>query len=204
VAVTEFHQLSPGLWSWQTYDSSVKADLFSSAFSSSAGLWIVDPIPLPEAQLSQVSEAAPIIGIVVTNANHQRSARAYSDLFSAPIFAHKDAFPDARPTRLTEVTDSAVIGGEWEVIGIEGAVAGEIALYHSSGGGTFIIGDAIINFEPYGFSFLPRKYCLNEKQMRNSLRQLLARPAERLLFAHGTPILSGGGARLAELLEARH
>jgi len=62
----------------------------------------------------------------------------------------------------------------------------------------------LINFEPYGFSFLPRKYCLNEKQMRSSLHQLLARPAERMLFAHGVPILSGATARLRHLSNADH
>jgi len=88
------------------------------------------------------------------------------------------------------------------VIEVEGAVTGEIALYHSSNGGTLIVGDALINFEPYGFTLLPRKYCLSEKQMRSSLHQLLTRPAERMLFAHGTPILSGANARLQQLLDA--
>jgi hypothetical protein len=197
----EFQPLSPGIWTWQNYDSSVKADLFSSALQTSSGIWIVDPIPLPEPQLSDLSGTAPIAGIVVTNANHQRSAAVFSDRFSVPIFSHKDAFPDPKPDRWKEVTDASAFDRELQVIEIEGAVAGEIALYHSSGGGTLMVGDAIINFEPYGFTFLPRKYCLNEKQMRNSLRQLLGRPVERLLFAHGTPILSGASPRLRQLLE---
>ena len=87
------------------------------------------------------------------------------------------------------------------MIEIEGAVDGEIALYHADNRGTFIVGDALINWDPYGFAFLPRKYCLNEKRMRRSLRQLLARPAERILFAHGTPLLSGASARLRQLLD---
>jgi hypothetical protein len=86
---------------------------------------------------------------------------------------------------------------------MEGAVAGEIALYHPSNGGTLVVGDALINFEPRGFTFLPRKYCENEKKMRSSLRQLLAKPAERLFFSHGTPILSGATDRLRQLLEAK-
>jgi len=53
-------------------------------------------------------------------------------------------------------TNGAAIGGELEVIEIEGAVAGEIALYYASNGGTLIVGDALINFEPYSFSLLPR------------------------------------------------
>src|SRR6266487_3581376 len=89
-----------------------------------------------------------------------------------------------------------------EVIAIEGAVAGEIALYQPANGGTLITGDALINFEPYGFTFLPRKYCMNEKTMRRSVRKLLTYQTERMFFAHGTPILAGAGARLQQLLDA--
>jgi len=200
----DFHQLSPGLWVWQNYDSSVKADLFSSAILTSAGIYIVDPIVLADANLRQLSDEAMITGIIVTNANHPRASSAYSDRFSAPILADAHSFPDLKPARFTEARDASGIGGELEVVEIEGAVAGEIALYHASNGGTLIVGDALINFEPHGFSFLPRKYCLDEKQMRSSLHRLLARPAERMLFAHGLPILSGASARLRRLLDVDH
>src|SRR5205085_11128967 len=93
------------------------------------------------------------------------------------------------------------IGGELEVLKVEGAVDGEIALYQASNGGTLIVGDALINLEPYGFGLLPRKYCLNEKLIRSSLCELLARPAERMLFAHGMPVVSGATARLRRLLD---
>jgi glyoxylase-like metal-dependent hydrolase (beta-lactamase superfamily II) len=204
VQTPDFHQLLPGLWAWQSYDSTVKADLFSSAIRTSAGTYIVDPIALPEADLGRLFERALVAGIIVTNANHPRASSAYSDRFSAPIFGDAQSFPDLKPARFAEAKKGAAIGGELEVIEIEGAVAGEIALYHASNGGTLIVGDTLVNFEPYGFSFLPRKYCLNEKQMRNSLPQLLARPAERLLFAHGTPILSGASQRLQQLLCQDH
>jgi hypothetical protein len=204
VPVPDFHQLLPGLWVWQHYDSFVKADLFSSAILTNTGTYMVDPIPLADSQLQQLSQAATVLGIIVTNANHSRASSAYSDRVSVPILAHAQSFPDLKPARFTEIKNGIRIDGELEVIDIEGAVAGEIALYHASNGGTFIVGDALINFEPYGFSFLPRKYCLNEKQMRSSLRQLLSRPAERMLFAHGTPILSEATARLRRLLDADH
>jgi glyoxylase-like metal-dependent hydrolase (beta-lactamase superfamily II) len=204
VPLSDFHQLLPTLWVWQNYDSVVKADLFSSAILTNAGLYIVDPIPLPDPHLCQLPQAPTVAGIIVTNANHSRASSAYSDRFSVPLLAHAQSFPDSKPARFTEIENGTRIGGELEVIHVEGAVAGEIALYHASNGGTVIVGDALINFEPSGFTFLPRKYCLNQKQMRSSLGQLLSRPAERMLFAHGTPILSGATGRLRQLLEAGH
>ena len=86
------------------------------------------------------------------------------------------------------------------MIGIEGAAPGEIALHYAGNGGTLIVGDALVNFEPYGFSFLPPKYCSNEKQMRGSLQKLSHHKAERILFAHGTPILSSASERFRGLL----
>jgi hypothetical protein len=73
-------------------------------------------------------------------------------------------------------------------------------LYCPDHGGSIIVGDALIHFDPYGFTFLPAKYCTNHKEMRHSLRKLLHYRAERMFFAHGTPILSKAGERLKHLL----
>ena len=89
------------------------------------------------------------------------------------------------------------------MIEIEGAAPGEIALYQSANGGTVIVGDTLINFDPYGFTLLPKKYCENQKRMRSSLGKLLNKPAARMLFAHGMPILSNATERLRLLLESQ-
>ena len=79
-------------------------------------------------------------------------------------------------------------------IAIEGAPAGEIAIYADADGGSLVIGDALINMGSYGFTFLPAKYCANHKQMRRSLRKLLDYEFERILFAHGLPIVANAQA----------
>ena len=63
-----------------------------------------------------------------------------------------------------------------------------------------VVGDALINFEPYGFGLLPAKYCRDFKRMRQALTKLLDYSFERILFAHGTPILAGARERLEKLL----
>ena len=194
-------RLLPGLFVWENYDSAVKAELFSSAIVTSTGLYIVDPIPLLAERVAELMDVAPVSGVIVTNSNHRRAASDYANMFVAPIFAHAESFPEPELPCLIEIDDGQRIGNELEVVTIDGAPPGEIALYHSPDGGTLIVGDALINFEPYGFTFLPRKYCRSAKEMRRSLRKLLARQAERLLFAHGTPILSGASARLQQLLD---
>ena len=66
-----------------------------------------------------------------------------------------------------------------------------------------VMGDALINFEPYGFTFLPSKYCSNSKLMRASLGKLLDYSFERMLFSHGEPIVCNARERLKALLDAR-
>ena len=65
-------RLLPGLFVWQEYDSAVKAELFSSAIVTWAGLCIVDPIPLVDKR--ELMDVAPVSGVVVTNSNHLRAA----------------------------------------------------------------------------------------------------------------------------------
>jgi hypothetical protein len=201
VAARDFHQVAPGLLLWHHYSKAVKADLFSTAIATASGIYLVDPIPLAKESLVALAKLGPIAGVVVTNGNHQRASLNYAERFQIPIFARRGALPPKAKSRLVEIQDGAKIGTELEVTAIDGAATGEIALYHPADGGTTVVGDALINFEPYGFTTLPRKYCTNEKEMRRSLQKLLARKAERMLFAHGMPILSRATARLRELLD---
>ena len=194
-------QITPSLFTWQAYDRAVKADLFSSAIVTARGILLVDPIPLERESLDDLAGSGGVAGIVVTNGNHLRATTDYSAKFSRPIFATTVAFCDASLV-FRHVADGDKISDELRVIEIEGAGIGEIALYHEAADGTLIVGDALINFEPYGFTFLPAKYCSNEKEMRRSLRKLLAYKAERMLFAHGLPILSRASERLQGLLES--
>lgn len=197
----DLYQPFPGLFFWQYYDSKIKAELCSSAILVSEKIYLVDPILLEASQLNRLRRTAPPAGIIVTNANHVRASAYYSKELSVPILAHRATFQGKQPPPFEELKGGGKICAELEVIAIEGAVAGEIALYDPLKGGTFIVGDALINFEPSGFTVLPRKYCLNERQLRQSMWERLSRPAERMLFAHGTPILSGANARLRRLLE---
>jgi glyoxylase-like metal-dependent hydrolase (beta-lactamase superfamily II) len=198
----ELLEITPSLFIWQAFDPAARVELFSTSFVLRRQIVIVDPVRLESSQLSELRKRGCIAGVVVTNANHHRAATWYSQEFSAPIFALGEGFHGPKPGRRTEVRDASKIVGQLEVVEIEGAVAGELALYHAADGGTLVVGDALINFEPYGFAFLPRKYCRDEKQMRRSLGKLLDRPAERMFFAHGMPVLAGATARLRQLIEA--
>jgi Metallo-beta-lactamase superfamily len=200
IEAAELQHLSQFLWLWQAYDPAVKSELFSSAAQIGDRLFLIDPIPLAAAALAEMTAAGSVSGVLVTNANHPRAAAAFARQFDAPIFATEPVLSEFGATNTVAIADGAQIAPGVAAIGLAGAAPGEVAFHFAEDGGTIIIGDALINFEPYGFTLLPSKYCSDQRQMRGSLKQLLDWPFERLLFAHGAPILSSARARLGTLL----
>jgi glyoxylase-like metal-dependent hydrolase (beta-lactamase superfamily II) len=193
----ELCRVSTAFTIWYTHDSTVKADLFSTAFSARNELTVVDPIALPQTLRTELDSLGHLTTIVVTNANHLRDTANFSR--SASIFAPTEL--DADLTNNHALSDGLQIG-PFRAIKIDGAADGEFALYHPDDGGTLIVGDALINFESHGFDLLPRKYCTNQKHMIRSLRRLLDLDFNRIFFAHGNPIVTRARERLASLLSS--
>jgi len=202
-AAQEFDLVAPGILVWQVYDPAVKADLFSTALETPAGTYLVDPVELGAEAMQNLEGRQKITGIVATNGNHERAACRFAQRFSVPIYLHAGLGSLDGLPRTIGLQDHEEIAAGLSAITIDGAPAGEIALYYEGDGGTLVLGDALINFEPHRFGFLPAKYCRDFKLMRRSLPKLLDYAFERMLFAHGTPILSGARAKLEQLLAAQ-
>jgi hypothetical protein len=195
---SETQIIRPGLAYWQAYDPAVKTDLCCCAFDSPEGLVFCDPVPLEAAALDDLLDLqgkgrAPG-AILLTSANHERHAAALARQFGLEIWARSAARGHVAATRWFEEGD-CLFGAE--AIALEGFAAGETAFHLE---GVLLLGDALINIAPYGFAILPDKYCEDPKLARESLRKLLRYPVEVLAFAHGLPIVSEAGSRLAALV----
>lgn len=198
----EFAQVAPGVFTWHVYDPAVKADLCSTALETPSGTYLIDPVGLEAEALRNLESRRQISGIVVTNENHERATPRFAERFSVPIHVYAGVGGALALPGTIELQDNGAVSPGLTVVAIAGAPLGEIALHYDANGGTMVIGDALINFEPYGFALLPSKYCRDFKLMCLSLPRLLDYPFERMLFAHGTPIRSGARARLEQLLAA--
>jgi glyoxylase-like metal-dependent hydrolase (beta-lactamase superfamily II) len=194
----EIEPVVPGIFLWRYHDPAIKTDLFSTGLQTDSGTFLIDPASLAPDAMTQLSRVA---GIVVTNENHVRAAAKFAERFHAPIYAGAmtaAALPNATPIDLENPFAPGLTA-----IPVDGAAAGEIVIHWDAESGTMVMGDALINFEPYGFTFLPSKYCSNFKVMRASLMKLLDYSFERMLFSHGEPILSHARERLERLLGQR-
>jgi Metallo-beta-lactamase superfamily len=196
----EVDEVAPGILIWQAYDSKIRADLFSTALTTHTGTYVVDPIPLASDGLRSLRAQRRAVGIFVTNVNHARAAAAFARTLSLPIFAHGELSGTPDFPHVTAVQDGEVLSRGLTAVALDGGPAGEMALHYNDNGGTMILGDALINFEPHGFGVLPAKYCLDANLMHQSLAKLLNYAFERMLFAHGTPILSGARVHVEQLL----
>jgi glyoxylase-like metal-dependent hydrolase (beta-lactamase superfamily II) len=197
--MTEFTRILPNYALWHSYDRKLNAELFSTALLAGNELTVIDPIALPPAHQRELDSAGLVVRIVITNANHAREAVTFAQSYSAPIFAPLELRAELPLSHCLQ-HDLAI--GPLRVIRIEGAAEGEFAFYHRDDGGTVIVGDALINFDPHGFTFLPRKYCTNQKQMIRSLRKLLDLDFARIFFAHGNPIMVRAREKLESLLNS--
>src|SRR5262245_21558765 len=56
IRADEFQTVTPRVFSWQAYDPQVKCDLSSVALLTEEGLVLVDPIPLRDEALNQLTE----------------------------------------------------------------------------------------------------------------------------------------------------
>ncbi|HEV2806242.1 MAG TPA: hypothetical protein VGW57_15070 [Chthoniobacterales bacterium] len=199
----EIEAVAAGVLIWRAYDPTVKADLFSTAIGAGTRNYLIDPIDLAPQAMADLQNRGPIAGIIITNENHERAAGRFAEKLRVPIHVHANLLPATSLTAVQPMRDHDVLDQEITIVALEGGPAGEIAVHSSGASGTMVIGDALINVEPYGFAILPAKYCSNLKTLRRSLPTLLDYSFERMLFAHGMPILSGARQRLEELLRRR-
>jgi glyoxylase-like metal-dependent hydrolase (beta-lactamase superfamily II) len=191
----EFQLIRPGLFFWQAYDPAVKIDLCCCALETAGGILFCDPVPLDSLAEEELIAARTPRAILLTNANHERNAALLARRYGIEIWAPSAARGQVQATRW--YAEGPILDGDLEAIALEGFAPGETALWWQD---VLLLGDALINLPPYGFTMLPRKYCEDAEAAANSLKKLLRFPVETLTFAHGLPLVSQTRQRLADLI----
>ena len=194
---TAIEEVLPGIFRWEQYSPEHKVELTSHAIIQEGRIFVFDPIPLASAAMALLVERASMTAIVLTNENHQRDAVSWRNQCNVPIWAAAEAmlpWPDVRRFQRSETEWQG-----WKVQWLDGAAGGEVALRWDRES-VVVCGDAIVNLPGRGLELLPEKYCRNQTQLKQSLRILAACPFERLLMAHGRPVLAEASQCVGRLL----
>ena len=186
-------RIEDGLWRWTglhpewTPDSDWEEEVGCVYYEASDAIVLFDPLVPPEDTVGflaaldrDLERTGRPLTILLTVPWHGRSAGRLVELYGATVGARPP--DDVSPFRITGT------GGEAET------------LYWLPGPRALVAGDVLLG-DPLRLcpdSWLPEE--LRGAPVRESLRPLLDLPIERVLTAHGEPVLEGGRDALAELL----
>lgn len=180
-------RVADGIWRWNAFSPHHQVDLTSHLVWDGVNCIVFDPLPLSDSLWA--SWPLPIMPdfLITTNANHQRAVASWLNRFPKAAYRAGDGWSQtelARDDSQGLVTVGIPVG--WSVHRLTGGAPGETAL-HCPKMDLLVFGDAVVHLPSRGLELLPDKYCMNPVELRRSL--LTLPPAERALFAHGTPIL---------------
>ena len=142
-AAASFVHQSSNLLSWNAYDPSIKADLTSNAILTQNSWWFIDPIQPPD-DYHAALDGKPVLGILLTNENHQRDARRLARELGAKIYAHEAAVPHLPNPPNGTFKDKKTIKQGPKPYFIPGPSYGETSYFFKEQK-ILAIGDALIN-----------------------------------------------------------
>lgn len=192
------NEITAGLWHWKAMHPAIGIEV--SSYYVEDGGTLIDPM-LPAEGVGWFREHGEPQRIVLTNRHHYRDSDAFHKEFGCPVLCHEaglhefEAGPEVDGFRFSDQVAPGIVALEVGAICPE-----ETALHIDLGEGLLCFADGLINHGGLGFvpdSLLGEDPDGVKRGLRDSLRALVDRPFDGLLFAHGDP-LPGGGKRALE------
>jgi hypothetical protein len=201
-------ELSRGLWRWSAPHPEWKPGAPESAhdwprevscvlFQTSASALFIDPLlPADGKTFWQWADdccRGRAVAVLTTVGFHSRSRDAVIERYGAASYG-----PDA------DAETEQILPGGVQTFAI--APLGETVVWISSQR-TLVIGDALVGVAGGGLRVCPDSWLdyapepITPVELRDYLRPLLELPVERVLVAHGEPVLERGHAALEQALE---
>ena len=192
-----------GGWMWSAWQPDRGMAFNSYLFERGGGFAAVDPLPLDDASLDEISRLGGVHTIVLTNRDHERSAVALRERFGARIVAGKaeaDLFGISIDSVVTHGDEA--FDGAFTIELTHGKTPGEIALTIPKAK-TAVVGDALLGSPAGALSMLPDAKLEGRDRFFASLRRLWALELETLLLCDGQPLFGGADRAIGALLRGR-
>jgi glyoxylase-like metal-dependent hydrolase (beta-lactamase superfamily II) len=196
-------EIRSGLWHWKAMHPKLEIEV-SSYYVAGSGT-LIDPM-LPPEGVEWFREHGGPRRVVLTNRHHYRQSDAFRTELGCPVLCHEaglhefEAGPEVEGFRFGDPVAPGIVALEVGAICPE-----ETALHIDLGDGLLSFADGLINHGELGF--VP-DWLLGDdpdgvkRGLQDSLRALLDRDFDGLLFAHGDPLLCGGKRALEQFVGA--
>ena len=196
-------EIRSGLWHWKAMHPKLEIEV-SSYYVAGSGT-LIDPMLPPEGVEWFRQHGGPR-RVVLTNRHHYRQSDAFRNELGCPVLCHEAGLHEFEADREVEgfrFGDQVAPG----IVALEvGAICPEeTALHIELGDGLLSFADGLINHGELGFvpdSLLGDDPDGVKRGLHDSLRALLDRDFDGLLFAHGDPLLGGGKRALEQFVGA--
>jgi glyoxylase-like metal-dependent hydrolase (beta-lactamase superfamily II) len=207
----EVERIDEGLWRWTAFHSEWTQPVGCVYLEAPDGVCLIDPLVPPEDEARfldaldrDIARLGLPVHVLLTVYWHTRSARELGERYGAEVWAPSRArhavvrrAGHARPFRPGELLPGGVQA-------FPTARSNEVVFYLPERR-TIVAGDVILGVGDGALSLCPESWLppgVRREQLRTSLEPLLGLAVDRVLVAHGEPVLGKGARALAELLGA--
>ncbi|HUJ72948.1 MAG TPA: hypothetical protein VLZ30_11945 [Verrucomicrobiae bacterium] len=197
----ELRAVSRNLYGWASFHPQWKVDFNSYALRTTEGVVFVDPLKPGPDIIKKLEALGEPIGVLLTNAHHDRDADWFRKQYEIQVYAHEKAKADCDTKIDVLLMDGERLPGGAKAVYMPGSSAGETAFYSKSGGGIVLMGDTLMNQGGKGLTLLPEPYIEDKKEALKSLQKLLDLNFKIITFAHGSPIVTNARNEIARFLK---
>lgn len=196
------NEIRPGLFHWTAEHPKIGVEV-SSYYVEGSGT-LIDPM-LPPGGLEWFRARTEPERIVLTNRHHYRQSDELRAAFGCPVLCNQlglhefESGPAVEGFRFGDELAPGITALEVGAICPE-----ETALHIDLEDGALSFADGVIHYGELGFvsdGLLGADAEGVKRGLRDSLRRLLDRRFDTLLFAHGDPLLGGGHRALREFVD---
>jgi glyoxylase-like metal-dependent hydrolase (beta-lactamase superfamily II) len=198
-------EILDGIFHWTAFHEGIRMDV-SSYYVAHESFALIDPM-LPDDGLEWFERRQAPERILLTNRHHYRHSARFVEAFDCPVYCHEaglhefEGGPAVEGFAFGEEVAPSIVALEVDAICPE-----DSSLHISASGGALAFADGLVRFRDDSLAFVPDSLMDDpetvKRGLRESLRSLLERDFDSLLFAHGLPLVGGAKSALTAFVEA--
>lgn len=189
----------PGLLHWQVPDDRAGEISHAYALVSPHGTVLIDPLPLEDTALAQLTH---VEAICLTVESHQRSAWRYRQRFAAPVYAPKNAFGLLQQPDVWYATGHELPGGLY-ALHAPGPCDASYALMGLCSDQLVLFSGDLLSTAQGELDFVAAALMDDPAMARESVARLAEFPIDVLCPGHAAPVLRGAQQAMRDVLEHR-